>query len=119
MQNTSEHVSTHAVLLAETGLVHAPELVGTDSRVLFPDLTNELDNELLYRKPAEQEVVIALVKGLSCNTGQRTELFYWILLFSVQPFDRPVSAFFRISMSNISSATSIIVSQKSARIVSS
>ena len=110
MEDATEHVASYTVLLAETVLVHAPELVGTDSRVFFPDLTNELNHKLLYRKPAEQEVVVALVKGLSCNTGQRTELFYWISLFPVQPFDRPVSAFFRISMSNISSATSIIVS---------
>ena len=110
MQDAPEHVPAHTVILAETGLVHAPELVGTDSRVLLPDLAHELNHKLLYRKPAEQEVVVALVKGLSCNTGQRTELFYWISLFPVQPFDRPVSAFFRISMSNISSATSIIVS---------
>ena len=111
MQDASENVSTHAVLLAETGLVHAPELVGSDSRVLSPDLTHELDNELLYRKLAEQEAVVALVKGLPCHTGQRTKLTHRVPgLPFVQPSDCPVTAFFRISMPNISSATSTIVS---------
>ena len=119
VKDTAEHVASHTVLFTETGLVHAPEFVGTDSRVLLPDLAHELDNKPLHRESAEQKVVIALVKGLSCDTGQRAELFHWIPLFSAQPFDCPVSAFFRISMPNISSATSIIVSQKSARIVSS
>lgn len=74
-------------------------------------LTHELDDKLLYRKLAEQEAVVALVKGLPCHTGQRTKLTHRVPgLPFVQPSDCPVTAFFRISMPNNSSATSTIVS---------
>ena len=53
-----------------------------------------------------------LVKGLTGNTGQFTETCDGIVshFVFVRPSDYPVPAFFRISMLNISSATSIIVS---------
>ncbi len=103
------YVLRAGVLGAAVGVVD--ELVGSDSRVLSPDLTHELDDKLLYRKLAEQEAVVALVKGLPCHTGQRTKLTHRVPgLPFVQPSDCPVTAFFRISMPNISSATSTIVS---------
>ena len=53
-----------------------------------------------------------LVKGLTGNTGHFTETCDGIVshFVFVRPSDYPVPAFFRISMLNISSATSIIVS---------
>ena len=111
MQDTAEHVTPHTALIVETVSVHVPELVGPDFWILLPDLKDELDNKLFYRKLAEQRFLVILVKGLSCNTGQRTKFRYRVTLCPfVQPFDCPASAFFLISMLNISSATSIIVS---------
>ena len=47
VKDTAEHVASHTVLFTETGLVHAPQFVGTDSRALLPDLAHELDNKPL------------------------------------------------------------------------
>ena len=119
MQNASKYISPYTVLLTNLALIHTPQLVSAHLRILFPHLLNKLYHKLFYCQSAEQDIVISFVKGLSCNTGQCTECLYWVFFFSVQPFDCPVSAFFRISMLNVSYATSTIVSKKSARICSS
>ena len=112
VQDTTEHVTPYPVLVVEAASVHMPQIVGSHPRVLFPDITYKLHHKLLYRQTAVQKVVVMLVKGLSGNTGQLTETCDGIASYFVfvQPFDCPVPAFFRISILNISSATSIIVS---------
>jgi len=112
VQDAAEHVATDAVLVIEAAFIYTPQIVGSHLRVLSPDFAHELHHKLLYRQTAEQQVVITFVEGLSCHTGQCTEIGDGIMphLVFVKPFDCPVPAFFRISILNISSATSIIVS---------
>ena len=94
MHDAAERVAPHTVFVGESLLVHPPQLVRAYLRVLFPRLKHELNHKPLQRETLVQSVLVRLVKGLSCHTGQRTEAFYWISLFSVQPFGCPVSAFF-------------------------
>lgn len=111
VQYATEHVPSDTIFLAETFLLDTPEFVSSYERILFPDFQNKVNDKHLYCEFSKQDVVITFIKGLSADTSQCTESVHWILLpFSMQPFDCPVSAFFRISISNISSATSIIVS---------
>ena len=72
VQDTTEHVTPDPVLIVETASIHVPQIVGPHLRVLFPDLAHKLHNKLLYRQTAEQDFIVSLVKGLSCNTGQYT-----------------------------------------------
>ena len=112
VHDAAERVAPHTVFIGEPPLVHPPQFVRAYLRVFLPRLKHELNHELLQCKALEQSVLVPLVKGLSCHTGQRTKAIDGIpphFVF-VQPFDCPVPAFFRISMLNISSATSIIVS---------
>ena len=112
VHDAAERVAPHTVFIGEPPLVHPPQFVRAYLRVFLPRLKHELNHELLQCKALEQSVLVPLVKGLSCHTGQCTKAIDGIpphFVF-VQPFDCPVPAFFRISMLNISSATSIIVS---------
>ena len=110
VHDAAEGVAPYAVLVAEPAPVHPPQIVRAHHRVFLPDTQDELYDKLFQRQAAEQQVVVLLVKGLSCHTGQRTERRHFVPLVPVQPFDCPVPAFFLISMPNISSATSTIVS---------
>ena len=76
MQNASKYISPYTVLLTNLALIHTPQLVSAHLRILFPHLLNKLYHKLFYCQSAEQDIVISFVKGLSCNTGQCTELLY-------------------------------------------
>ena len=112
VQDATEHVASYAVFLGELPAVHPPQLVHPYLRVPPPHFQHILYHKLLHGETRQQSLLVPLVKGLSCHTSQCTKAFDGIpshFVF-VQPFDCPVSAFFLISIPNISSATSIIVS---------
>ena len=87
VHDTAEDIAPNAVFLRKAATVHAPQIISADSRVFLPDLTHILHNKLLHCQTVEQRLVIILVKGLSCHTGQCTETRYCISFFAVQPFD--------------------------------
>jgi len=121
VHDAAEHIAANPVFLGKPADVHPPQFVHPYLRVFRPHPKHKLHHKLLDGETGKQRFLVPLVKGLSCHTGQCTKAIDGIpphFVF-VQPFDCPVPAFFLISMPNISSATSIIVSYKSARIVSS
>ena len=74
MHDAAEGVASNAVLLAEAALVHPPQFIHAHHRILLPYFKNILDNKLFQCQSAEQQVVVLLVKGLSCHTSQCTKL---------------------------------------------
>ena len=111
VHDAAERVASHTVFLGELATVHPPQFVHPYLRVFLPHSHHILHHKLLNGETCQQGVLVPLVKGLSCHTGQCTKTCDRISphFVFVQPFDCPVPAFFLIWILNISSATSIIV----------
>ena len=72
VKDAAERVAPHAVFVGEATLVHPPQFVRAYLRVFLPDTKHELNHKLLQSEALEQSVLVPLVKGLSCHTGQCT-----------------------------------------------
>ena len=74
VHDAAEGIAPDAVLVAEAVAVHPPQFIHAHHRILLPYFKNILDNKLFQCQSAEQQVVVPLVKGLSCHTSQCTKL---------------------------------------------
>ena len=72
VKNAAERIAPYAELLGKVRLIHPPQLVCAYLRVFLPYTKHVLDHELCQCETLVQNLLVTLVKGLSCHAGQCT-----------------------------------------------